>query len=75
LDINEVWNINDIRNLCKVLPEERIIRGTLADIASQVEKAGITRTAIIAVGEVLAQAPPPVLSKLYDKNFSHGYRA
>jgi len=56
-------------------PEERIIRGTLADIASQVEKAGITRTAIIAVGEVLAQAPPPVLSKLYDKNFSHGYRA
>lgn len=55
-------------------PEERIIRGVLTDIAGQVEAAGITRTAIIAVGKVLAQAPPPVLSKLYDKNFSHGYR-
>ena len=55
-------------------PEERIIRATLADIAGLVGKAGITKTAIIAVGQVLAQAPPPVLSKLYDKNFSHGYR-
>lgn len=55
-------------------PEERQLRGTLADIAGQVQKAGIKKTAIIAVGEVLAQAPPPVLSKLYDKSFSHEYR-
>ena len=26
------------------------------------------------VGDVLAQAPPPVLSKLYDKHFGHEYR-
>jgi precorrin-4/cobalt-precorrin-4 C11-methyltransferase len=55
-------------------PEERQLRGTLATIAQQVAEAGITRTAIIAVGEVLADAPPPALSKLYDKHFSHGYR-
>ena len=55
-------------------PDERQLRGTLADIAGQVKEAGITKTAIIAVGKVLAQAPPPVLSKLYDKHFSHGFR-
>lgn len=55
-------------------PEERQIRGTLADIADKVKEAGIRKTAIIAVGEVLAQAPPPVLSKLYDKSFTHEYR-
>lgn len=55
-------------------PEERQLRGTLADIAEKVKDANITRTAVIAVGQVLAVAPPPVLSKLYDKHFSHGYR-
>lgn len=55
-------------------PEERQLRGNLGTIAAQVKKAGITKTAIIAVGEVLADAPPPALSKLYDKEFSHGYR-
>jgi precorrin-4/cobalt-precorrin-4 C11-methyltransferase len=55
-------------------PEERQIRGTLADIAGKVKEAGIRKTAIIAVGDVLAQAPPPVLSKLYDKSFTHEYR-
>ncbi len=55
-------------------PEERQLRGTLADIADKVQEAGIRKTAIIAVGEVLAQAPPPVLSKLYDKSFTHEYR-
>ena len=55
-------------------PEERQLRGNLGTIAEQVKKAGITKTAIIAVGEVLADAPPPALSKLYDKEFSHGYR-
>ncbi len=55
-------------------PEERQIRGTLKDICEKVQEAGITKTAIIAVGKVLADAPPPVLSKLYDKHFSHEYR-
>jgi precorrin-4/cobalt-precorrin-4 C11-methyltransferase len=55
-------------------PEERQLRGTLGTIASQVREAGITKTAIIAVGDVLAEGPPPALSKLYDKDFSHEYR-
>ena len=55
-------------------PEERQIRGTLADIAAKVKEAEIRKTAIIAVGEVLAKAPPPALSKLYDRSFSHEYR-
>jgi precorrin-4/cobalt-precorrin-4 C11-methyltransferase len=55
-------------------PEERQLRGTLATIAAQVKDARITKTAIIAVGRVLGEGPPPALSKLYDSSFSHGYR-
>ncbi len=55
-------------------PDERQLRGTLATIAGQVKEAGVTKTAIIAVGRVLAETPPPALSKLYDSTFSHGYR-
>ncbi len=55
-------------------PEERQVRGTLASIAGQIKEAGIKRTAMIAVGDVLAEGAPPALSKLYDKSFSHGYR-
>lgn len=55
-------------------PDERQLRGTLATIAALVKKAGITKTAIIAVGRVLADGPPPALSKLYDETFTHGYR-
>jgi len=35
-------------------PDELIIRGTLADIAAQVERAGVARTAVIIVGRTLA---------------------
>lgn len=55
-------------------PDERQLRGTLATIARQVKEAAITRTAIIAVGRVLADSPPPALSRLYDSAFTHGYR-
>ena len=55
-------------------PDERQLRGTLATIAAQVKEANITKTAIIAVGRVLAEGPPPALSKLYDSTFTHGYR-
>jgi len=55
-------------------PDERQIRGTLETIAHQVKEAGITKTALIAVGKVLADAPPPALSKLYDEAFTHGFR-
>ncbi len=55
-------------------PEQRQIRGTLANIALQVKKAGISRTAMIAVGDVLTEQAPQAMSKLYDREFSHGYR-
>jgi precorrin-4/cobalt-precorrin-4 C11-methyltransferase len=51
-------------------PEQRIIRGTLADIAEKA--AGIDRTAMILVGDVLRNEGE--LSKLYDRHFAHGYR-
>jgi precorrin-4/cobalt-precorrin-4 C11-methyltransferase len=54
-------------------PEQRIVRGTLRDIAALVAEAGIDRTAMILVGEVLRNEGGP--SKLYDRSFSHGYRA
>lgn len=56
-------------------PEERQLRGTLADIAGQVEAAGITKTALILVGQVLADTSLRAVSKLYDQGFSHGFRA
>jgi precorrin-4/cobalt-precorrin-4 C11-methyltransferase len=55
-------------------PDERQVRGSLATIGRQVKDAGINKTAIIAVGQVLADSPPPALSKLYDKAFTHQYR-
>lgn len=36
-------------------PDERVLRGTLADIREKVKAAGITRTALILVGRVLAE--------------------
>lgn len=35
-------------------PSETILRGTLADIAAQMKQAGVTKTAVIFVGKVLA---------------------
>jgi precorrin-4/cobalt-precorrin-4 C11-methyltransferase len=35
-------------------PEQQVLRGTLADIAEQMREAGITKTAVIIVGDVLA---------------------
>ncbi len=55
-------------------PEQKIIRSTLVDIAGKIKKAGITKTAIIAVGEVFRDAGPAAFSKLYDAEFSHGCR-
>lgn len=53
-------------------PDERVLRGSLADIAAQVEAAGIGRQALILVGEALR--PQESASRLYDAQFSHGYR-
>jgi precorrin-4/cobalt-precorrin-4 C11-methyltransferase len=53
-------------------PEEKVIRGTLADIAARTEPEGIRSTALIVVGGALGRDIPA--SKLYDAAFSHGYR-
>lgn len=54
-------------------PDEKTIRGTLADIADRLHAEGITRTAIFLVGWALSR-PVPHVSKLYDKDFGHGFR-
>lgn len=53
-------------------PDEKIVRGTLNDIAEKTKAAGITKTALIIVGKVLDKEAAKSL--LYDKGFSHGYR-
>ncbi|MGI6075686.1 MAG: precorrin-4 C(11)-methyltransferase [Pyramidobacter sp.] len=53
-------------------PEQKILRGTLADIAQQAEKENIRNTALILVGNFLGNRYS--LSKLYDGAFSHGFR-
>lgn len=57
-------------------PDEKTVEGTIADIAEKVVAAGITRQALILVGEVLRarQQGVPEKSKLYDPGFAHGYR-
>ncbi|WP_432459767.1 precorrin-4 C(11)-methyltransferase [Agarivorans sp. QJM3NY_25] len=54
-------------------PEQRIIRGTLADIADKMHQAKIRSTAMIIVSKVLA-IDDFVDSKLYDPSFSHACR-
>jgi len=54
-------------------PDERIVRGTLTDIAEKVAGSGIRKTAMILVGRALAGGTGAA-SKLYDAGFSHQYR-
>ena len=51
-------------------PDERIITGTLSDIAEKVRAAKITRTALVIVGHVLA-GPGEARSGLYDPAHAH----
>lgn len=53
-------------------PEEKVVRGTLADIAEKVHRTGITRTALIMVGDFLGSEYN--YSHLYDPSFSTMYR-
>jgi len=54
-------------------PDQKIIRGNIANIAKKVEKSKIHRQAIILVGNVLNKKNWQ-RSKLYDPEFSHGFR-
>lgn len=51
---------------------QKIVQGTLSDIAQKVTDAGIKKTALIVVGDFLGDEYE--LSRLYDKTFSHEYR-
>lgn len=57
-------------------PEQRTVRGRLKDMVSIVKDSGITKTALIYVGESLraSEGPLGMESKLYDKDFRHGFR-
>ena len=57
--------------------DEQVIEGNLSDIAGKVKSAGIGKQALIIVGDVLKarREGVPELSKLYDKNFAHGFRS
>lgn len=53
-------------------PEQKIVVGTLKDIAVKVKEAGITKTALTVVGDFLGDEYS--LSKLYDKSFTTEFR-
>lgn len=53
-------------------PDQKILRGTLRTIPDMVREAGITRQALIIIGDVMKGEYE--LSKLYDPSFSHGWR-
>jgi precorrin-4/cobalt-precorrin-4 C11-methyltransferase len=55
-------------------PDEKIVSGTLENIAKRVRREGITKTAMICVGPVFGKSALVAESKLYDKHFSHGTR-
>ena len=52
--------------------DQKIVRGTLLDIAGKVREAGIRKTALTVVGDFLGDEYE--LSKLYDKTFTHEFR-
>lgn len=53
-------------------PDQRIVRGTLRDIAAKVRAEPINKTAMIIVGRALDREIPR--SRLYDPSFSHEFR-
>jgi len=53
-------------------PDQKILHGDLTDIAKKVKDEKIEKTALTVVGKFLGDEY--ALSKLYDKNFTTGYR-
>lgn len=54
--------------------DEIVLRATLDTLVEHVKEAGITKHAIIFVGEFLNSKEKTARSKLYDGDFKHGYR-
>ena len=89
LSINRIKDICNVlapiygeKTVCNVIyraswPDQKIVTGTLANMADLVQQAGITRQALIMVGEVFRAQKEPFfyeLSKLYDPEYTHGWR-
>ncbi|MBF0396808.1 MAG: precorrin-4 C(11)-methyltransferase [Desulfobacterales bacterium] len=57
-------------------PEEKIIKTNLSEISNIVKKENITNQALIIISRVLEIEPDMLYhkSKLYDKDFKHGFR-
>ena len=55
-------------------PDEKKITGTLENISEKVKLEGVTKTALIIVGNV-TNPKNYDYSKLYDKTFEHEYRS
>ena len=57
-------------------PDQRVVRGILKDMVEMVKNAGIKKTALIYVGEALRAGAESLgkESRLYHKEFKHGYR-
>jgi precorrin-4/cobalt-precorrin-4 C11-methyltransferase len=57
-------------------PGEKVIRTRLDELVEKVRAEGITRQALVIVGRVLEVGPAELKlkSKLYDKDFEHGFR-
>jgi precorrin-4/cobalt-precorrin-4 C11-methyltransferase len=53
-------------------PEEKVFRCTVGTLAKTAKENGVTRTALITVGDFLGSEYER--SKLYDPTFTHGYR-
>ena len=53
--------------------DQKVITGTLTDIEKKIKEEKITRTAIVIISDVI-NPQSYEYSKLYDKEFSHGYR-
>jgi precorrin-4/cobalt-precorrin-4 C11-methyltransferase len=54
--------------------DELVIRTTLSDLTKRVRESGIKKQALILVGRFLNRQEKRGRSKLYDKDFKHGYR-
>ena len=55
-------------------PDELILRTTLENLVSCVREAGISKQALIMVGDFLEPGAGARRSRLYDRSFKHEYR-
>ena len=54
--------------------DEIVVRTTLNDLVEQMKASGIRKQALILVGTFLNSKDNNRRSRLYDKDFKHGYR-